>query len=134
MVLLRICLNGRYCSSGYVGTESIWQRWRQWVSASSSFSKRWCWSNFSEIFKGRQIVVEPCRNSKYSILSDVCYDDTKHYQVQSEHSRIHNLFKYLRWSIFAKTVNGLLSLTDYTKAFHFRCLKDFWIRLCWKAR
>ena len=134
MGLLRICLNGRCCYSGYVGTESLLQRWRQWVSASSNFSKRCCWCNFSEIFKGRQIIVEPCRNSKYSILLDVSYDDTKHYQVQSEHSRIHNLFKHLRWSIFAKAVNGLLSLTHYTKALHFRCLKEFWIHLCWKTR
>ena len=31
-----------------------------------------------------------------NILSDVCYDDTKHYQVQSEHRRIQNPFKHLR--------------------------------------
>ena len=36
-----------------------------------------------------------------NISSDVCYDDTKHYQVQSEHRRTQNLFKYLRWSVFA---------------------------------
>ena len=36
-----------------------------------------------------------------NISSDVCYDDTKHYQVQSEHRRTQNLFMYLRWSVFA---------------------------------
>ena len=36
-----------------------------------------------------------------NISSDVCYDDTKHYQVQSEHRPTQNLFKYLRWSVFA---------------------------------
>ena len=36
-----------------------------------------------------------------NISSDVCYDDTKHYQVQSEHRCTQNLFKYLRWSVFA---------------------------------
>ena len=30
-----------------------------------------------------------------NILSDVCYDDKKHYQVQSEHKRIQNSFKHL---------------------------------------
>ena len=31
-----------------------------------------------------------------SIPSGVCYDDTKHYQVQSEHRRTQNPFKYLK--------------------------------------
>ena len=36
-----------------------------------------------------------------NIPEDVCYNDTKHYQVQSEHRRIQNPFKHLRWSVFA---------------------------------
>ena len=36
-----------------------------------------------------------------NILSDVCYDDAKHYQVQSEHRCTQNPFKHLRWSAFA---------------------------------
>ena len=36
-----------------------------------------------------------------NIPSDVCYDDTKHYQVQSEHRRIQKPFKHLRGSVFA---------------------------------
>ena len=32
-----------------------------------------------------------------NIPLDVCYDDTKHYQVQPEHRRIQNSFKHLRW-------------------------------------
>ena len=36
-------------------------------SASSGFSKRCCQCTFSGIFKGRQIILEPCRNLKYSI-------------------------------------------------------------------
>ena len=31
-----------------------------------------------------------------NIPSDVCYDDTKHYQEQSQHRRIQNPFKQLR--------------------------------------
>ena len=34
------------------------------------------------------------------ILSDVCYDDTKYYQVQSEHRRIQYLFKHQRGGVF----------------------------------
>ena len=33
---------------------------------------------------------------------DICYDDTKHYQVQSEHRRTQNPFKHLRWSVLCK--------------------------------
>ena len=36
-----------------------------------------------------------------NIPSDVCYDDTKHYQVQSEHRRTQGPFKHIRWSDFA---------------------------------
>ena len=36
-----------------------------------------------------------------NIPSDVCYDGTKHYQVQSEHRRIQNHFKHLRGSVSA---------------------------------
>ena len=37
-----------------------------------------------------------------NIPSDVCYDDTKHYQVQSEHRRIQNPFKHLRGNSLQK--------------------------------
>ena len=35
-----------------------------------------------------------------NITSDIYYDDTKHYQVQSEQRSIQNPFKYLRGSVF----------------------------------
>ena len=69
----------------------------------------------------------------WNISSDVCYDDTKH-QVQSEHRHTQNPFKHLRWSVFAQRVNTLKSLTGYAKKLYLRCLKGFWICLCWKTR
>ena len=36
-----------------------------------------------------------------NIPSDVCYDDTKHYQVQSEQRHTQDPFNHLRWSVFA---------------------------------
>ena len=60
-----------------------------------------------------------------NIPSNVCYDNTKYYQVQSEHRRIYKLFKYLRGSVFAQRINNLKSIIRYAKAFHFRCLKGF---------
>ena len=36
-----------------------------------------------------------------NISLDVCYDDAKHYQVQSGHRCTQNPFKHLRWSVFA---------------------------------
>ena len=50
-----------------------------------------------------------------NIPSDVYYDVTKQYQVQTEHRRAQNFFKLLRWSVFAQTVNTLKLLTGYTK-------------------
>ena len=53
-----------------------------------------------------------------NIASDVYYDDTKHYQMQSEHRRIQNPFIHLRHTVFfffALTVNSLKSLTGYAK-------------------
>ena len=49
-----------------------------------AFQRQCCQCNFSEIFKGRQIILEPIRNSKYLIRCllwwhktlPVCYDDT----------------------------------------------------------
>ena len=35
--------------------------------------------------------------------------------MQSERRRIQNLFKNLRWSVFAQTVNGLNPLTETEK-------------------
>ena len=43
-----------------------------------------------------------------NIPSDFCYDDPKHYQVQSEHMCIQNYFKHLRESAFALTVKNLM--------------------------
>ena len=50
-----------------------------------------------------------------NIPSDVCYDVTKHYQVQSEHKRTQNPLKHLRWSDFGQTGNTLKSLTGHSK-------------------
>ena len=50
-----------------------------------------------------------------NIPSNVFYDDTKHYPVESEHRRIQNPRKHIRWSVFTKTINGLKSLTEYKK-------------------
>ena len=36
-----------------------------------------------------------------NIPSNVCYNDAKHCQVQSEHRRTQRPFKHLRWSVFA---------------------------------
>ena len=61
--------------------------WRHVVDA--IFQK--CWKK-GRLFSNRLGI----RN----IPSDVCYDDTKHYQVQSEHRRIQNPFKHLRGTVF----------------------------------
>ena len=89
-------------------------------------------SIFFGIFKGRQL--SPSHIRIQNIPSNVCYDDTKHCKMKSECRRIQNLFKHLRWCIFAQTVNGLKSLTGHAKTLHLKCLKGFWIFFYWKAR
>ena len=58
-----VCLNGvlKYVRVLY-HINKVW-----WVYAFSSFWKRCCQCNFSEIFKGRQSILKPCKNSKYFI-------------------------------------------------------------------
>ena len=72
-VVVPICLNGRCCSSRSEGTVSYSQRWRRWISAFSSFLKTYCQCNFSEIFKGRLITLEPCRKFKHPIRCLLCH-------------------------------------------------------------
>ena len=73
---------------------------------------RHCQCNLSEIFKGR---LSSSHVGIRNIPSDVCYDVTKHYQVQSEHRCTQNPLKHLRWTIFAQTVNTLKPLFGYAK-------------------
>ena len=60
-----------------------------------------------------------------NIPSDVYCDNAKQFSMKSEHMHIQNLFKHLRWSAFAQTVNGLKLLTGHEKTLHLRCLKGF---------
>ena len=65
----------------------------------------------------------------------------KHYQAQSEHRRIQNHFKHLRWSVFAYKFNGLKSVTDacYDCIKHYqiqsehRCIQNPFKHLRWSA-
>ena len=41
-----------------------------------------------------------------NILSDICYDDTKHFSVESESTRIQNSFKHLKWSVLSKQLTA----------------------------
>ena len=91
-VVVPVCLNGKCCFSGYVGivlTKSppIAPYRRHVVNA--IFLKYSKGGRLSSSHLGIQ-----------NIPSDVCYEDTKHYQVQSEHRRIQNSFKHLRETVF----------------------------------
>ena len=45
-----------------------------------------------------------------NIPSDISYDITKLYQVQSDYRRTESPFKHLGWSAFTQTVNTFKSL------------------------
>ena len=131
MVFVPVCLSGRCCPSGCAGNASYCQRWRRWVSVSSSFSKGCFQFNFSEIIKGRQIFLEPCRNSKYSITCLLRWHKTLPDAISTQ--AYSEPLQTSKMECFAKTFNGLKSLTDHAKALHLRCLKEFWICLCLKT-
>ena len=42
----------------------------------------------------------PLLGFRRDVVSVICYNDTKHYRVQSEHRPIQIPFKHLRWSVF----------------------------------
>ena len=131
MVVVPVCLNGR-CSPGCEGIDRIKKDegdeslpflvfWRHIVNAIFLIYSK----------EGR---LSSTHVGIRNIPSDVCYNVTKHYQVQSEHRRTQNSFKHLRWSVFAQIVNTLKSLIGYAKKLHPRCLKGFWICLCCRTR
>ena len=67
IVVFPACLNGVCLLFRVNGYCVVLTKIKTMNLASSSFSKTCCQCNFSEIFKGRQIVLEPFRNSKYLI-------------------------------------------------------------------
>ena len=98
------------------------------VSASSSFLKRACWCNCSEILLCRSHVG--IRN----VPLDVCYDDTKHYQVPSENQ---GRCKVHKKKLLGHCIKCRVNLNDirffYKKPFFSiqpRCCLNFsWIEL-----
>ena len=98
MAVVPVCLNGRCCSSGVwvlyhinkdEGDDSLPILAFGEDVVNAIFLK---YSKEGRLFSSHAGI----RN----IPSDVCYDDTKHYQVKSKHRRIQNPFKHLRWSVF----------------------------------
>ena len=99
MVLVPVCLNGRCCSSGV---------WVLYCINKDEGNESLLLLTFRRDFVN-VIYLKYSKKGRLSsshvrirnIPSDVCYDDTKHYQVQSKHRQIQNPFKHLRWSVFA---------------------------------
>ena len=123
-----ICLNGRCCSSKCVVIVSRWLRWRRLVSAFSTFSKTCCQCNFSEIFKGWQIILELCRKSKYTIRYLLWWHKTLTGAIWTQ--AYLELLQTSKMECFCINSHHLID-NQIRKALHLRCLKGFWICLCW---
>ena len=67
MVVVPVCLNDRCCSPGCVCVVCIVTKIKAMSVCLFWLSKRCCQCNFFGIFKGRQIIPEPYKNSKYPI-------------------------------------------------------------------
>ena len=104
MMVVPVCFNGRGCSSGCVCTVSYQQRWRRRVSVFSRFSNTYCECNFSEIFKGRLIILKPCRNRKYPVKLRNCNWAWTHNDLVDKLTLNHlaSLAKWLRVCLWTK--------------------------------
>ena len=122
MMVVPACLNGRCCHSGCVGLYRIKDKDDESLPLLAFLRQIVNVILLKYSMEGR---LSSSHLGFRSIPSDVCYDDTKQYQVRSEHRRIQNTFKHRRGSAFAYTVNSLKSLTGYTKTLHLICLKGF---------
>ena len=100
MVVVPACWNGRCCSSGVwvvyrierdEGDESLPLLVFRRHIANAIFLK------YSQ--EGR---LSSSHVGIRNIPSDVCNDDKKHYQMQSERRRTQNPLKHLRWSVLRK--------------------------------
>ena len=114
MVVVPICLSGRCCSSGVWVLNRINKDEDNESLPLLAFRRNIVKAIFLKYTKEGRLCS--CHVGILKIPSDVFYDNTKHYQVQSDHRRIQNPFKHLIWSVFPK------QLTAYAKTLHLRCL------------
>ena len=138
MVVVPVCLNGRCCSSGCVGIvcNDCHGCPDEDIGGESlpilAFRRDFVNAIFLEYSKEGKL--SPTHIGIQNIPSDVCYDDTKHCEMQSERRRIQNLFRHLRWSVLTQTVNGLTSLTGRAKTLHLRCFEKILNMLLLKSK
>ena len=98
MKTVPVCLSGRCCSSWCVGLYRIIKDEGDESLAFLVFRRHIVNAIFRKYSKeGR---LSSSHAGVQNIPSDVSYDNSKHYQVKSEHSPTQNLFKHLRWSVF----------------------------------
>ena len=93
------------------------------------FQRQFVHLNFLK-FKGRQIFLELFRNSIYPIICLLWWPKTLPGAIRTQAYSEH--LQTSKRGVFGQAVNSLKSLTGYAKIPHLRCLKGFWIRLCWK--
>ena len=105
MMVVPLCLSNRRCSSGYCSVVAFFSccSWVLYLINRDdgdesppllAFQRHVVNAIFLKYSKGGRLSSS--RVVIRNIPSDVCYDDAKHYQVQSEHRRAQNPFKYLR--------------------------------------
>ena len=100
MLVVPFCLNGRCCSSS-----ALYRINKDEGDESLPFLFFWK-HIFNTIFLkySKEGRLSSSHAGIRNIPSDACYNVTKHFQVQSEHSCTQNLFKHRKWSVFAQIV------------------------------
>ena len=100
MLVVPFCLNGRCCS-----LSALYRINKDEGDESLPFLFFWK-HIFNTIFLkySKEGRLSSSHAGIRNIPSDACYNVTKHFQVQSEHSCTQNLFKHRKWSVFAQIV------------------------------
>ena len=100
MLVVPFCLNGRCCSSS-----ALYRINKDEGNESLPFLFFWKHIFNTIILKySKEGRLSSCLAGIRNIPSDLCYNVTKHFPVQSEHSCTQNPFKHRKWSVFAQIV------------------------------
>ena len=101
MAVVPVCVNGRFCYSGCMGYCIKLTDKDKGDESLLLLAFRRLVVNVIFLKYSKEGRLSSSHLGIRNIPSNICYNDKKHCQVQSEDERIQNLFKQLRGSAFA---------------------------------
>ena len=101
MAVVPVCVNGRFCYSGCMGYCIKLTDKDKGDESLPLLAFRRLVVNVIFLKYSKEGRLSSSHLGIRNIPSDVCYDGTKHYQMQSEHRHMQNPIKHLKGSVFA---------------------------------